>query len=374
MPEDKYKDHIYALIVVGGGGTRLWPRSRNASPKQFLKLFNKQSLTQITSNRLHKILDWEKIFVVTTTYDYKREILKEVPDLIAENIICEPSRRNTAPAHALGAIYIYSKDPDAVIINDYADHLMNPEKIYLRNMGSAALAAYKGDYLLATGIRPTYPNIGYGYIKRGERVDLAAGKIIYKLDKFTEKPDLATAEKYLKSGDYLWNAGQFVWRADSILKALEKYAPDIYKPLQGVVSSLGKGKEEEEKAIAQAYEQIPEISIDYAIAEKADNFITFVADYQWTDIGDWKEVWENLPKDSVGNVVIDGDEEGGRVINIDTSDALIHTNGRLIAIVDVDNICIVDTHDALLVCAKSRAQNVKKIVEQLKKEKKKEYL
>lgn len=372
MERSNYKDHLYALVIIGGGGTRLWPKSRNGKPKQFLKLFENRTLTQISAYRFSKLLPWEKIFFVTTTEGYKKEILEEVPEIVPENIIVEPLRRNTGPAHALGALYIYKKDPDAVIINEYADHLMTPESRYLSIMKAAAEAAYSDNLLLATGIRPTYPNVGYGYLKRGKNLEMVQGKTIYKLERFTEKPDLKVAEKYLASGEYFWNAGQYVWRADSILNAFKTHAPDIYNNLETISEAIGTGKEV--SAIKKAYEAMPEISVDYAISEKADNFVMIIADYEWTDIGDWKEVWENLPKDAQGNVIIQGDEPGGEVINLDTSDALIHINGRLIALVDVDNIVIVDTKDALLVASKSRAQNVKKIVEELKKQKKKELL
>jgi mannose-1-phosphate guanylyltransferase len=367
--DSDYQKHLFALIVIGGGGTRLWPKSRNATPKQFLKLFNNKSMAQITTQRFHKLVPWEKIFVVTTTEGYKKEFLKEIPEIPSENVLVEPCRRNTAPAHGLGALYIFSKDPDAVIVNDYSDHLINPEENYLGTMKAAAAACYSGDYLLATGIKPTYPNTGYGYVKRGAEFKKFEGRDIYKLDKFTEKPELEVAKEYLASGDYFWNAGQFVWRADSFLKALEKCAPDIYKPLMEVKEVIGKGPTEEKEAIAKAYEKMPEISVDYAVAEKSDNFITIVADYNWTDIGDWKEVWQNLPRDKDNNVIITGGEYGGEVMNIGTTDAMIHTDGRLIVVIDVDNIIIIDTEDALLVCAKDKAQDVKKIVEKLKEDK-----
>ena len=364
-----FGNHVFALIVVGGGGTRLWPRSRNATPKQFLRLFGGKTLMQITAYRFAKTIPWERIFAVTTSSRYKREILREVPEMLGENVIYEPMRRSTAPAHGLGALYILGKDPDAVIVNDYSDHLMKPERVYLSNMKAAAAVAFASDFLMATGIRPTYPNVGYGYIKRGQRWGVKGGKTIFKAEKFTEKPPLGLAKKYLASGDYYWNAGQFIWRADAILKALMKYEPKVGEGLEKIGKVIGTKKERQ--VMEEEYKKMPDISIDYAVVERADNVLFLLADYAWTDVGDWKEVWESLPKDDAGNVIIDGLEPGGRVINLDTSDALIYTDGRLIAVVDVDNIVVVDTKDALLVCSKSKAQNVKKIVEQLKKEEKK---
>ncbi len=367
---DSYKDHLYALIIVGGGGTRLWPVSRAKSPKQFLKLFNNKTLTQITSYRFNKILSWDKIFAVTSSEEYKKEIIKEVPEFLPSNIIVEPFKRNTAAAQALGATYISKKDPDAVILNEYADHLVDPQREYFKNLEAAAEAVYQKDLMLAVGVKPTYPNVGYGYIKIGDKLSEINGKFVFKLDAFTEKPELKLAQEYLASGKYFWNSGQYVWSAKSFLAALSKHAPKIADGMKKISDSVGGPNEKSVKAAE--YEKLPDISVDYAVSEKADNFITLVADFRWTDIGDWKEVWENLEKDTSGNVIIKG--EGGEVINIDTSDAIIHTSGRTIAIIDVDNIAVIDTPDVLLICAKSRAQSVKKIVEKLKEEKRTELL
>lgn len=363
---------MYALVLAGGGGTRLWPKSREKSPKQFLPIFDKQTLTQITLKRLNKILPWEKIFVVTVSEEYKKEILKEVPEFKKENIVVEPARRETGPAHGIGALYIHKKDPDAVIITESADRLVKPVEKYLQTLETAASIAFEKRFLIAMGVKARYANPGYGHIKKGPEWKNINGIRFYKLEKFVEKPPLKIAEEYTKSGDYYWNAGQFVWRADTLLDSLDKYAPEISEKLKKIEVALGTSKEE--SVLKTVYESMPKQAIDYAIAEKDKNFLVVEGDFYWTDIGDWKEVWENLAKDKDNNVIIDGDIPGGRVINIDTTDTLVHTDGRLIAIVDVDDIAIVDTKDILLVCKKSRAQSVKKIVEQLKEEKKIEFL
>jgi len=370
--KDNYKDHLFALIIVGGGGTRLWPVSRTASPKQFLTLFNNKTLTQITSYRFNKILPWEKIYAVTTLPEYKKEILKEVPEFLPQNIIVEPMKRNTAAAHALGAIHIFKKDPKAVILNEAADHLVDPQREYFSNSFVAAEAVFDKDLLLSIGIKPTYPNVGYGYIKMGEKIKEIGGKHVFKLDKFTEKPELKVAEEYIASGKYFWNANQYVWSAKSFLDALAKHAPEISNGMNKIYEAIGEGREQE--VLRAVYEKLPDISVDYAVSEKAKNFIMIVADYAWTDIGDWKEVWENSPKDASSNVIIQGGKEKTDVLNIDTTDAIIHTNKRTIALVDVDNIAVIDTDDVLLICAKSRAQSVKKLVEKLKEEKRTELL
>jgi len=367
-----YKDHLYALILAGGGGTRLWPKSRNKTPKQFLRLFDDQTLLQVTTARFSKILPWERIYCVTVSDDYKKEVLREVPEFLSENVIVEPARRETGPAHGLGALYIHKKDPDAVIITEAADRLVKPVPTYLKTLKAAAKVAYEKKYLLAVGVEPRYPHVGYGHIKRGKKWGEVNGVNFYKLDKFVEKPPLELAKRYTALGNYYWNAGQFVWRADSLLASIKRYEPKIYRELKKIGEVIGDSNEKQ--VLAKAYQKMPNISIDYAVAEREKNFLVVVAEFFWTDIGDWKEVWENHMQDNQGNVLIDGKEEGGEVINIDTSDALIHTDGRLIAVVDVDNIVIVDTKDALLVCSKSRAQNVKKIVETLKNKRRKELL
>lgn len=359
-----FKDHLYVLILAGGGGTRLWPKSVEKKPKQFLKLVGNKTLFQSTVLRLRKLVGWNKMFCVTVSESYKREILRQVPEFLPQNIIVEPQRKETCPAHGVGALYIYRQDPEAVIVTEAADRVVKPLKLYLKTLRTAAYYAFETKKLVSVGIKPRYPHTGYGYIRKGEKLTLIDGVKFFKLKRFVEKPSLRIAEKYFGSGDYLWNAGQFVWRAEDILLAIKRHVPDVYSNLEKIKEAIG--TEREKDVLVSSYEKMPKISVDYAVAEKERGFVVIQADFYWTDIGDWKEVWEESKKDAFGNVIIDGEEEGGEVINIDTSDALIHTDGRLVAVIDVDNIVVIDTPKALLVCAKSRAQNVKKIVEELK--------
>lgn len=370
--KDSYKNHLYALILAGGGGTRLWPKSLDKTPKQFLKIFNNKALVQITAERVNKMLPWDKIFVVTTTRAYGDEIKSLLPHIPTENILIEPERRDSAAAHALGAAYILKQDSEAVIINAASDHFVTPQLSYERTMLAASKFSYENNCLMAIGIKPTYPHTGLGHLKRGKKVGTSEGRYVFKRDAHIEKPPLDLAKKYTESGEYFWNANHYVWRADTFLKEVEIHAPVLSKGVKEIQAHIGKS--DEKAVIAQEYKKLEKISVDYAISEKTDNFYMIIADYSWTDIGDWNEVWKNLPKDVDGNVIISGEEKGGEVINIDTTDALIHTDGRLIAVVDVDNIVIVDTKDALLVCSKSHAQSVKKIVEKLKEDKRTELL
>lgn len=310
--------------------------------------------------------------MVTVSEDYRKEILKEVPKMIRENILVEPARRETGPAHGLGALYISKIDPEAVIMTEAADRLIKPVDRYLEILTACAKVAYEEKIMVAMGVKPRYANSGYGHIKKGKMWGEVDGVSFFKLDKFVEKPPLEIAEKYTRSGEYYWNAGQFVWRADVLLSSLEKNAPDVFSKLMEISGAIG--KENQEAVLKKSYESMPQIAIDYAVAEKDSNFLVVDGDFHWTDIGDWKEVWENLPKDKNNNVIIDGEVPGGRVLNVDTTETLVHVDGRLIAIVDVDDIAIIDTKDILLVCKKSSAQSVKKIVEKLREGKEIKFL
>jgi len=369
---DSYKNHLYALVLAGGGGTRLWPRSRQKTPKQFLKLFDNETLTQVAVNRFASILPMENIFIVTVSEDYKKEIVKEIPKFIKENIIVEPARRETGPAHAVGALFIESKDPSAVIMTESADRLVKPITRYLETMTGAAKVAYEKHVLIAMGVEPRYPHTGLGHIKKGGKIKVEGNVDFFKLDSFVEKPPMELAKKYTQSGNYLWNAGQYVWRADDLIASYKKHKPDIYKNLQEIKPHIGKS--DEAKFLAAEYEKMPSISVDYAISEKEKNFLVVAGDFFWTDIGDWREVWANSKKDNKSNVIISGDEPGGEVMTFDTTDSLIHSDGRIVSVVGLDNIVIVDTPDALLVCSKSHAQEVKKVVEKLKEDKRQDLL
>lgn len=371
MKGGDFKNHLYALVLAGGGGTRLWPKSRQKTPKQFLKLFDNSTLTQVAIGRFTEILPWKNIFVITVSPEYRTEILRENPKLLPENVIVEPVRRDTGPAHAVGALYIEAKDPEAIIMTEAADRIVKPIPRYLETLTGAAKVAYEEHVLIAMGVEPRYPHTGLGHIKKGKKISIKGNIDFYKLDEFVEKPAMDLAKKYTASGKYLWNAGQYVWRANDLLESFRKHQPDIYQHLQKIKSQIGQLNQE--KILESEYRKMPSISVDYAISEKEKNFYVVAGDFFWTDIGDWREVWANSKKDGKSNVFITG-AEGGDVMTFDTNDSLVHSDGRTIAVVGLDNIIVIDTKDALLVCSKSHAQSVKSVVEKLKEKGKMELL
>lgn len=371
MDKEEIKKHLFVLIPCGGGGTRLWPRSRNKMPKQFTKLLSKKSLFQITVDRFDGFVSWERIFVVTTTEAYGELVRKQAPKIPKKNILIEPMRRNTAMAYGLGAVYIQKLDPEAIIITETADHPIENVPVYLKNFMTSAQAAAQGDILVTTGIKPTYAHTGFGYIKRGSVWQKFDSQPVYKLEKFTEKPDLKTAKQYLKSGDYFWHASLFVWRADSYLEALKKHEPKAGRAIEKISQAVGTSREK--SIIKEAYQEAPEISVDYAVAERADNFYMVVGEFGWEDVGNWQVVYKLLKKDKDGNAVLKFGKKG-EFIGINAKDNLIQFDDQLIAAIDVEDLVIVDAEGIVLVCRKDKAESVKKMVQLLKKMGRQEYL
>ncbi len=363
-------NHLYALILCGGGGTRLWPLSRNATPKQFIKLLGEKTLFQITFDRVKQIIPPERIYVVTVSNEYAKEVKKEAPKIPSSNVIVEPLRRNTAIAHGIGAAYISYNDPESIILNLASDHIIHDQKEFENSVNLASQAAASSNSIVTIGIKPTYPHIGLGYLHAPRRWEGIEGKRIKIVDKFHEKPPLHVAERFLDEGHYYWNANLYTWKSKTYLDALKKYLPRTFNGIQKIISSIGTSHENQ--VIKQVYQMAEAVSVDDAISEKEHHMLLVEGSFDWTDVGDWKEVWSMSPKDKNDNVLkLAKDAEA---INIDTSGSIVVSNKKLVAIIDVDDIAVIDTADALLVCKRSRAESVKKVVEKLKSEDKLEFL
>lgn len=363
-------DNIYAVILAGGGGTRLWPKSRKKTPKQFLKLVGKETMIQLTANRIAKLIPWERIIVVTNQM-HADEVKQQLPEVPQSNILLEPKKKDTALAMLVGAAYAKSLDPNAVIINCASDHIVTDTNEFLKVMKAAANIASDGEYLIAIGITPTRPATGFGYIKIGEDLKkINQGLNLFKVESFTEKPNEPTARAFISTGKYFWNANMYVWSATAIMDAFSKHAPDTYALTKDLPS---KNAQDFQKSLEDIYDKAESISIDYAISEKADNLALIPGDFGWNDLGDWKVVYDLETKDLAGNVIV-SDAESAHTLAVNSQNNLIHVNDRLVALVGVDDMIIIDTDEILMIAPKNRSQEVKKLVDRLKEENKPDYL
>ncbi|MBP3309477.1 MAG: mannose-1-phosphate guanylyltransferase [Ruminococcus sp.] len=344
---------ITAVIMAGGRGERFWPKSRNSRPKQFLSLTSDgETMIQKTVRRLSPLVDSEDIFIVTNAA-YTELVKEQLPDVPAENILAEPCARNTAPCIAFAAAVISRKYDDAVMLVLPSDHLIGYENIYIKTLKKAVSVSLEGENLVTIGITPTYPETGYGYINFGSEAGDA-----YEVERFVEKPDLQTAKKYLASGKYLWNSGMFVWKVSSIMANLKKFMPDIYEGALRIGESFG--TEDYTETLVREFTAFTSESVDFGIMEKADNIFTIPGSFGWDDVGSW------LAVERINEVDDDKNYIEGDVISVGSERATICGGKRLIAAIGVEDIIIVDTDDAVLVCSKNSTQDVKKVLAQLK--------
>jgi mannose-1-phosphate guanylyltransferase len=366
----KDTQHTYAVILAGGGGTRLWPTSRDETPKQFLKLTENRTMMQIAAHRAHLLVDWDKIIVVTNAR-YLEEIKEQLPEVPAQNIIAEPERRDTAMAMLAGTLLAQSMDPNANIFNLASDHVVTDEAEFAKVMTTALEVASAKKDLVTVGITAVSPSNAFGYIKIDDVIETKQnGLPIYKVSNFTEKPTVEVAKEFIATGKYYWNANMYVWSAHALVEAFRKHRPDILDASEHLASME---PEAFHKALPDVYNNVEKISIDYAISEKADNLVLIPGDFGWDDVGDWKVMHNLSHKDENGNAVIKTDTSIEPVI-INSSNNLIYSGERLIAIAGVEDLVVVDSKDITLIVPRSKSQDVKKIVEKLKQEKKKQYL
>ena len=349
----------YCVIMCGGVGSRFWPFSRSNRPKQFLDFFGTgRSLLQLTYDRMLEITDPANIILVTNAayYDIIRQ---QLPDVRKENILLEPARRNTAPCVCWAAHHIHALDPEASIVTLPSDHLILKETEFHRVIRKGLDFVEQGDRLLTIGLNPTCPHTGYGYIQRGEKVHDAVGDIM-KVKSFTEKPNLEMAKIFLNSGEFFWNSGMFMWRADSILKAFEKYDPET-----AAVFNAGDkcfGTPQENAFIDKAFPSAPSISVDYSIMEKADNVYVETADLGWSDLGNWSALYESSPKNQDRNVT-----QGSKVLASDCEGTLFAIGGdKIVVAAGLKNYVVADQDNALLIYPLADEQKIRNVVNEVR--------
>lgn len=358
---------FHALILAGGGGTRLWPVSRKKTPKQVQPFTDNETLLQKTYHRIEKGFAAENIFIATGR-QHCSLIKEQLPQVLPGQFSLEPARRDTAAAIGFAVLQIYKRDPEAIVVTINSDAFVKNEAEYLRILELARTTVEKNrDHIVLIGINPTYPETGYGYIKMGKMFQEINGDKIFFVEKFVEKPDLETAKKYLSAWEYLWNPALFVFSAGYFLSLYEKYLSEMHEQFKIIEKALG--TPDEERIVKESFEKIKPISVDYGIIEKADKMLVVPSDFGWADIGHWRTVKDVLSQNEIDNLV------KGSHIGVETKGSLIYNfTDKLVATAGVENMIVVVTDDSILICSKDQAQGVKKIVEQLEAKKMEEYL
>jgi mannose-1-phosphate guanylyltransferase len=364
--------NIYAILLAGGSGKRLWPVSRKNIPKQLQPILGKETLLRSTWKRLRKELPASRILVVTSA-EQAALIRQDLPELPAENLLAEPVKRDTAAAIGFGAVVAFARDPHACVATINSDAHVRDQEEFWRVLHVAAKAARKRKRIVLVGVRPSYPETGYGYIKMGSQVasfandGSGARDEIFEVEGFREKPDLETAKVYVAQWEYLWNPTLIVAEAKTLLQAYKKYLPKTWRGLEAIRKSWKTSKRQ--RFLELAYSRINPISIDYGLLEKEKRMLVVPADFGWADVGHWRAVHEVLAARPSANVT------RGRHVSHDSEGNLLYSfTGKLIATAGLKDMIVLETEDVILVCPKSRAQDVKKLVEALERKKMKRYL
>ena len=346
--------NLYAVIMAGGIGARFWPRSKKKSPKQLLKIVGEKTMIQETVERINGLVPKENILIVTNETQ-KPGIMEQLPEIPVENIIVEPFGRNTAACIGLASIIIQKRSPDAVTFVMPADHIIKDNEKFLETLETAAKFSSEKNALLTIGIQPTRPETGYGYIQ----IDEDSGKDnVYKVLTFAEKPNYATAVNFIKSGDFFWNSGMFIWKIDTILDEMSKLMPDLFEGLVQIREQLNNPNFHDK--LSEIYGHLKSISIDYGIMEKSDKVFLVKGLFSWSDVGSWEAVYELSDKDEDGNVKV------GTVYTDMALDSYIYSPDKLTAVIGLDNVIVINCNNALLICKRDKAQDVKNIIDYLK--------
>ncbi len=363
MPKPTEQKDVYAIILCGGSGSRLWPRSRSKHPKHLLHMNGARTLVQETVERLD--LPPESIYCLTEA-SHAHLLTEQLPDIPEQNIIVEPGRRGTATVTALGLASLKAAgvDDDAVVISLAADHMVDPAG-FGSHFNPWITAVRASERIISLGIKPTYPSTGFGYIRFGKRLDKVGELDVFKTEQFVEKPNKTTAEMYVESGQYLWNANIFGGKLGILNREISKHMPEMYEKVAEVVDALQQG---DRQRASEVYLALESEAIDYGVWEKSDNLGVIPANFAWADIGSWADLHDMLERDADGNVF------EGEYVDIDSQNCFVYSPDQLVATIGLENLVIINTPDAVLICPKDRSQDVKKVVEKLKARGKTDYL
>ncbi len=355
--------NYYCVIMAGGVGSRFWPMSKTVHPKQFMDVLGiGRTLIQLTFDRFTKLLPPENIYIVTNEI-YKELVLEQLPEISTRQVLCEPSRRNTAPCIAYANYKISEINPDAIIVVAPSDHVISKEDEFVNDIRVAMRAAGKNNPLITLGIRPSRPDTGYGYIQFEEEKTYAHDRRLHKVKTFTEKPNLEMAKTFLQSGDFLWNSGIFIWSLKSIMQAFSEHLDDVDSLFK---QGIGKYNTAEEKTfISDTYAICKNISIDYGVMEKSDNVYVLSVDFGWSDLGTWGSLYAIRKKDENQNAIV-----GSDVMIYDTKNSIVNIpNGKLVVLQGLDGYIVVEQDNTLLVCRKEDEQQIRNFVNDVKMEK-----
>jgi mannose-1-phosphate guanylyltransferase len=356
---------FYAVILAGGVGTRFWPLSRRERPKQFLPIISEKTMIEETVERLAPLIPLERVYTIANS-EQSRSIKSLLPDIPDSNFLTEPQGRNTAPSLILATAHIFIQNPEAVVAALPADHLITDVPLFLKKLEAGARAAERENNLVTFGIPPSFPSTGYGYIQFSrEDYRNIMEEDFYSVLEFKEKPDVALAKTFLESGNYFWNSGMFLWKANTFAHKLQQYAPEWHGYWEKILQVLQLSDMHQITAI---FETIPSTSIDYALMEKAEGVLMCEGNFGWSDVGAWSSLFDIWPRDQEGNAL------RAECLLLDSKNCLVYSRDKLTALVGVNDLIIVDTPDALLICRKDQDQKVKDIVGRLKKDNKDEYL
>ncbi len=356
---------MYAVIMAGGAGRRFWPLSRNKKPKQLLKILGDKTLLRQTADRLPPLVNRQCTLVISGK-DHYQDVIKELPDIPVENILVEPEGKNTAACMALGAVMARRMDRDGVIALLPADHYVRDAENFREALAAAEEVARLGEYLVTLGVEPARPETGYGYIEMGDRTCVQKEFEAYRTVRFVEKPDPKRAKKFLSGGKHLWNSGIFILTLETAYKLIKRHIPDLYQGMLRLEKAIEEGDIAD--VIPEVYRGLQSLSIDYGVAEKASDVLVIPVNFGWSDVGSWSSVYELLSKEKKENLII------GNVLQLDTSNSMLFSSKRLVAAIGLENMLVVDSGDALLICPMERDQDIKKLVDLMEEKGLREYL